>query len=67
MKEFKKLSKLKMLRKNNNLSQDELATMFGIHQQTYGLYELGKRELPPRLAKKIAKILKVNWWELYEE
>ena len=46
--------KLKELRKNKGLTQDELASSLNIQQQTYGKYELNKREPDIQTLCKIA-------------
>lgn len=61
------MSKLKEYRLNKNLNQKTLSELIEISQQRYSHYETGKRELPVSIAKRIGKILKINWWKLYEE
>ncbi len=60
------MSKLKEYRIKNNISQEKLAKEIGVTATLVGFWENGKRELPVRHAKKIAQILNVNWWELYD-
>lgn len=40
------LKRLKDLREDNDLSQQEVANILDITRQQYSLYELGKRSLP---------------------
>lgn len=61
------VDKLKELREKTGLSQDKLAKTIGISQARYQNYEKGKRNMPIELARSMADIFKVNWWELYEE
>ena len=61
------VDKLKELREKTGLSQDKLAKTIGISQARYQNYEKGKRNMPIELAKSMADIFEVNWWELYEE
>lgn len=39
--------RLKELRERNNLSQADVAKVLHCSQVAYGMYELGKRKLPP--------------------
>jgi len=41
--------RLRDLREDRDLTQDEISKIIGINQRTYSLYELGKRTLPTRL------------------
>ena len=61
------VDKLKVLREKTGLSQEKLAKTIGISQARYQNYEKGKRNMPIELARSMADIFKVNWWELYEE
>lgn len=49
------------------LSQTELANRAGITVGRYNHYETGKRELPVAIAKEIGKVLKIDWWLIYED
>lgn len=60
------MNRLKEYRKNACLSQKDLAEKAGLKQQRYNHYERGRRELPVSMAKKIGKILEIDWWKLYE-
>ena len=61
------VDKLKILREKVGLSQLSLAKQISISESRYQNYEKGRRNLPVSVSKKIAKIFKINWWELYEE
>lgn len=58
---------IKVLRKEKGFSQKSFAEALGLAQQTYSSYETGVRKLPVEVAKKIGKLLEMNWWELYED
>ena len=60
------MKKLREIRENTGLTQRELAGLIGIDKSRYGHYEIGRRELPVIIAKKIGKVLEINWWEIYE-
>lgn len=60
------MKKLKVIRENAGLTARELSRLIGIKEARYGHYEKGRRELPVSIAKKIGKVLKINWWEIYE-
>ena len=61
------VDKLKMLREKTGLSQDKLAKAIGISESRYQNYEKGRRNLPIELARSMAEIFEIKWWELYEE
>lgn len=58
---------LKELRVAFNMSQRELAEKVGVNHRTISSYETGAREIPVKIAKKIGKVLNIDWWILYEE
>lgn len=60
------MNKLKEVRENAGLTQKQLASLIGISKSRYGHYEIGRRQLPVGIAKKIGKVLKIRWWEIYE-
>lgn len=60
-------SRLRELRKENNLSQMEMAKIMDCHVNSIYLYESGQVEMPVSKAKKLAKYLKIDWWMLYED
>ena len=49
------LKRLKDLREDNDLKQQDVANVLKIKQQQYSLYETGKRDLPFELAIVLAK------------
>ena len=56
---------LTRIRKDKRLTLSELARMVGTTEASISRYETGKRELPVKMAKKIAAVLEVEWWKLY--
>ena len=52
--------RLRYLRKENNLSQQDIATILHIKQNTYSQYENGKRQLPIELLVALARFYKVS-------
>ena len=58
---------LKELRLDFNMSQRELAEKVGVNYRTISSYETGVRDMPVSVAKKIGKVLNIDWWLLYEE
>lgn len=58
---------MKELRKARGISQGEMAEMLHVSQACYCRYEKGKRSLSVPVAKKIAKILEVDWTTFFEE
>ena len=49
------IKRIKDLREDNDLTQEELCTALNYKQQTYSYYELGKRTLPYELLIELAK------------
>lgn len=49
------LKRLKDLREDNELKQDDIARILNITRQQYSLYELGKRTLPIDLLIKLSE------------
>lgn len=56
-----------LVRLAKNLKQSELAKQVGVNNRTISSYETGARDLPVKIAKKIGKVLNIDWWTLYEE
>lgn len=52
--------RLRDLREDNDLTQDELVKILGMHKTTYTNYEQGKREIPFELAIKLAKFYNIS-------
>lgn len=61
------MNKLKSLRIERNMTQKELGSEVGVDARTISSYETGVRDLPVRIAKRIGRILEIDWWILYEE
>lgn len=61
------MDKLKSLRIERNMTQKEWGSEVGVDSRTISSYETGVRELPVKIAKRIGKIFKINWWILYED
>ena len=58
---------LKKLRVVSGMSQGELAKKVGVNYRTISSYETGARDMPVRVAKKVGKVLNIDWWILYED
>lgn len=52
--------RLRDLREDKDLTQDELVQILGIHKTTYTNYEQGKREIPFALAIRLAQFYNVT-------
>lgn len=52
--------KLRFLRENNHYTQQYIASILGISQQTYCNYENGKHDIPLHHLKKLAKLYRVS-------
>lgn len=61
------MEKLKEIRISKNLKQNELAKKVGVNYRTISSYETGARDLPVKVAKRIGKVLQIDWWILYED
>lgn len=57
----------KKYRKLRGMTAKELANALNMPTQTLSQYEQDRRRMPIEVAIRISKILKINWWELYEE
>ena len=53
-------------RRKKKLTISELAEKVGLTGATICRYETGERKMPVETAKKIAEVLKVTWWKLYD-
>ncbi|WP_282926914.1 helix-turn-helix domain-containing protein [Helcococcus kunzii] len=58
---------LEILIKESEFSKKEIANKAGITVRAIDYYLKGQREMKVSVARKLAEVLKVNWWELYEE
>ena len=61
------MDKLKSLRIERKMTQKDLGSEVGVDARTISSYETGVRELPVKIAKRIGKIFKIDWWILYED
>ena len=52
--------RLRDLREDKDLTQDELVQILGMHKTTYTNYEQGKREIPFDLASRLARFYNVT-------
>ena len=52
--------RLKDLREDNDLTQNQLIEILDMHKTTYTNYEQGKREIPFELAIRLAKIYNIS-------
>lgn len=57
---------LKAEREIKKLTQQNIANIVGIERQYYGMIENGNRNPSPKVAKKIAKFLDVDWTLFFE-
>ena len=61
-----RLEYLTKIRKEKKMSVTELARLAETSEANMSRYETGRRKLPVETAKKIAAILDIEWWKLYE-
>lgn len=54
------ISRLKNLREDNDMSQEQIAKLLNCTQQAYSNYENGKRTLPYEMLIELAKIYKTT-------
>ena len=54
------IKRLKELRIENDVSQQEISRYLNVRQNTYSQYETGKRELPINVLIELAKYYKVT-------
>ena len=52
--------RLRDLREDHDMTQDELVAKLGMHKTTYTNYEQGKREIPFSLAIRLAEFYNVS-------
>ncbi|MBQ4544417.1 MAG: helix-turn-helix transcriptional regulator [Oscillospiraceae bacterium] len=52
--------RLRDLREDNDLTQEELVKILQMHKTTYTNYEQGKREIPFELVIRLAKLYNVS-------
>lgn len=58
---------IRKLLKEKKISQARLIKEVGICIRSLHNYMNGTREMPVSTAKKIAKVLEVDWWKLYDD
>ena len=61
------MENMRKARLAKKLSQKELADELGVTTATISRYESGERKLPVETAKRIAEILGVDWYTLFDE
>lgn len=59
-------SSITKYRRKRGMTIDQLASLVGTSGATICRYEKGARKMPVETAKKIADVLKVKWWKLYD-
>lgn len=59
-------SNLTKYRRKRKLTISELADLVGVSGAAICRYEKGDRKMSVDIAKKIADVLKVKWWKLYD-
>jgi len=52
--------RLRDLREDQDLTQEQLVKLLGMHKTTYTNYEQGKREIPFELVIRLAKLYNVS-------
>ena len=52
--------RLRDLREDHDMTQDDVVRLLGMHKTTYTNYEQGKREIPLNIAIKLAKLYNVS-------
>lgn len=57
---------LEKIRKDNNLTHQDVATEIKISRQYYGMIENGERDPSVTIAKKIGKLLNFKWTLFFE-
>lgn len=54
------MDRLKEIREDKDLSQKDIAKVLNVSQVAYSYYEIGKRQIPIDLLKKLAKFYNVS-------
>ena len=52
--------RLRDLREDHDMTQDDVVRLLGMHKTTYTNYEPGKREIPLNIALRLAKLYNVS-------
>lgn len=60
------LKRLKDLREDRDLLQKDIAKILNITRQQYGLYEIGKRDMPYELVIQLANFYQVSTDYIFE-
>jgi putative transcriptional regulator len=58
---------LKREREVKNFTQQSIANNVGIERQYYGMIEKGERNPSPKVAKRIAEVLDIDWTLFFED
>jgi transcriptional regulator with XRE-family HTH domain len=61
------MSKLRMIRQKQKLSQKELAAATGLTATSISRYETGSRKMSVEVAKRLSKALNTDWAALFDE
>ena len=56
---------LRNIRRQRKITLAQLARKIGMTGMALSMYEREQRKMPVEIARKLAEILGVNWWELY--
>lgn len=54
------MNRLREIREDKNLKQSDVSKMLNVSQVAYSYYEIGKRQIPIDLLKKLARIYNVS-------
>jgi len=58
---------LKREREKKRITQQSIANNVGVERQYYGMIEKGERNPSPKVAKRIAIVLDLDWTLFFEE
>ncbi len=54
------MDRLREIREDKNLKQSDISKLLNVSQVAYSYYEIGKRQIPIDVLKKLAKIYNVS-------
>lgn len=54
-------------RHDSGMSYKEIAEVIGVTQQAIYYWETGQRTPSPKMAKKMSKVLNIDWTRFYED
>ena len=54
------MDRIKEIREDRNLKQKDISKLLNVSQVAYSYYEIGKRQIPIDILKKLAKIYNVS-------